>query len=209
MPTNTTPAPLTVREICAAANLTQSALAARFGIPKRTVENWCSGVNKCPDYTRRMMMECLWLLTIDGVTVTRQVPAEFHRRMELLGLVGEFPDVGGHSLDFFPVDPEAEPLHPDWRPTSDYGGGAYDQNGKMHFGCRRQFCMMPCDCCQHRMSNLINGFLGGDDYYCTCSAERQQYILKKIESKYNLDTAAYLQREFRCNRMTVAEVMSY
>ena len=59
----TSPEPLTVREICAAANLTQSALAARFGIPKRTVENWCSGANKCPDYTRRMMCELLGLLS--------------------------------------------------------------------------------------------------------------------------------------------------
>lgn len=57
------PETLTVREICAAANLTQSALAARFGIPKRTVENWCSGANKCPDYTRRMMCELLGLLS--------------------------------------------------------------------------------------------------------------------------------------------------
>ena len=59
----TSPETLTVREICAAANLTQSALAARFGIPKRTVENWCSGANKCPDYTRRMMCELLGLLS--------------------------------------------------------------------------------------------------------------------------------------------------
>lgn len=62
MPTTTTE-PLTVREICAAAKLTQAALAARFGIPKRTVENWCSGANKCPDYTRRMMCELLGLLS--------------------------------------------------------------------------------------------------------------------------------------------------
>lgn len=54
--------PLTVREICAAANLTQSALAARFGIPQRTVENWCTGSRACAPYIRRMMMECLGLL---------------------------------------------------------------------------------------------------------------------------------------------------
>ena len=62
MPTNTTPEPLTVREICAAANLTQSALATRFGIPKRTVEDWCAGKRSCAPYIRRMMMECLGLL---------------------------------------------------------------------------------------------------------------------------------------------------
>lgn len=51
--------PLTVREICAAADLTQAALAARFGIPKRTVEDWCAGKRSCAPYIRRMMMECL------------------------------------------------------------------------------------------------------------------------------------------------------
>lgn len=57
-----TAAPLTVREICAAASLTQAALAARFGIPKRTVEDWCRGVAKCAPYIRLMMMECLGLI---------------------------------------------------------------------------------------------------------------------------------------------------
>ena len=62
MPTNITPAPLTVREICTAAKLTQAALAARFGIPKRTIEDWCTGKRACAPYIRRMMMECLGLL---------------------------------------------------------------------------------------------------------------------------------------------------
>ena len=53
---------LDVKSICRAANLTQSALAARFGIPKRTVEDWCRGVAKCAPYIRRMMCECLGLL---------------------------------------------------------------------------------------------------------------------------------------------------
>lgn len=48
-----------IKFICRSANLTQAALAARFGIPKRTVENWCSGINKCPDYVRLMMCELL------------------------------------------------------------------------------------------------------------------------------------------------------
>ena len=51
-----------VKSICRAANLTQSALAARFGIPKRTVEDWCAGKRSCAPYIRRMMMECLGLL---------------------------------------------------------------------------------------------------------------------------------------------------
>ena len=59
MPTDTTPEPLTIREILAAANLTQAALSSRFGIPKRTIENWCAGSRDCAPYIRRMMCEIL------------------------------------------------------------------------------------------------------------------------------------------------------
>lgn len=51
-----------VKDICKAANLTQSALATRFGIPKRTIEDWCAGKRACAPYIRRMMCECLGLL---------------------------------------------------------------------------------------------------------------------------------------------------
>lgn len=55
-----------VKDICKAAGLTQAALASRFCIPKRTVENWCSSSTassrQCPDYVRLMMCECLMLL---------------------------------------------------------------------------------------------------------------------------------------------------
>lgn len=57
-----TPEPLTIREICAAANLTQAALAARFQIPKRTVEDWCTGRRTCAPYIRLMMCELLGLI---------------------------------------------------------------------------------------------------------------------------------------------------
>lgn len=50
-----------VKSICRAANLTQTALAARFGIPKRTVEDWCAGKRSCAPYIRRMMCEILVL----------------------------------------------------------------------------------------------------------------------------------------------------
>ena len=53
---------LTVRQICEVAGLTQAALATRFGIPKRTVEDWCRGVSKCAPYIRLMMCECLCLI---------------------------------------------------------------------------------------------------------------------------------------------------
>jgi len=53
---------MSVKDICRAANLTQAGLAARFCIPKRTVEDWCRGIAKCAPYIRLMMCECLNLL---------------------------------------------------------------------------------------------------------------------------------------------------
>ena len=38
--------------------LTQQ-LSERFGIPKRTIEDWSRGVRKCPEYVVNMMMELL------------------------------------------------------------------------------------------------------------------------------------------------------
>ena len=52
-----------IRQIAADAGLSGRKLAGRFGIPYRTMGNWLTGVNKCPDYTRLMMQECVGLLT--------------------------------------------------------------------------------------------------------------------------------------------------
>lgn len=51
-----------VREIAAAAGLSQRKLAERFCIKYRTMENWCGGVSNCSAYTRLMMQECLGLI---------------------------------------------------------------------------------------------------------------------------------------------------
>ena len=54
-----------VKEIAAAAGLSQRKLAERFAIPYRPVENWCGGQRGCPEYVRLMMQECLGLLRHD------------------------------------------------------------------------------------------------------------------------------------------------
>lgn len=51
-----------IKDIASAAGLSVRALAIRFCIPQRTVENWASGARECPIYTRLMMQECLGLL---------------------------------------------------------------------------------------------------------------------------------------------------
>lgn len=48
-----------IRDIAAAAHLSQRRLAERFFIPYRTMENWAGGVRACPVYTRLMMQEYL------------------------------------------------------------------------------------------------------------------------------------------------------
>ena len=48
-----------IRELCREFHLTQRALADRFGIPLRTVEDWSTGKHKCPDYVVRMIYTIL------------------------------------------------------------------------------------------------------------------------------------------------------
>ena len=50
-----------VRELCREHGLTQRALATRFGIPIRTVEQWCTGKRKCPEYVVQMMTHIIQL----------------------------------------------------------------------------------------------------------------------------------------------------
>lgn len=54
----------TPKEIVAASGLSQAAFAERYYIPRRTVENWCSGVNECPLYTRLLLQRAEGLLQV-------------------------------------------------------------------------------------------------------------------------------------------------
>lgn len=56
--------PTPVRELCREHGLTQRALADRFGIPIRTVEQWCTGKRKCPEYVVQMMAYILQLESV-------------------------------------------------------------------------------------------------------------------------------------------------
>lgn len=50
---------MTIREICKKYSLSQTALARRFGIPLRTVQNWCEGINYPPEYVVDMIVKIL------------------------------------------------------------------------------------------------------------------------------------------------------
>ena len=45
------------KELRKKTRLTQAAFAERYGIPKRTVENWESGTNRPPGYVLRMLKQ--------------------------------------------------------------------------------------------------------------------------------------------------------
>ena len=51
-----------VLDIATDAGLSQRKLAEWFGIPYRTVEDWCTDRRNCPDYVRLMMQECIGLV---------------------------------------------------------------------------------------------------------------------------------------------------
>ncbi len=53
-----------VREIVAASGLSQAAFGERYCIPKRTVENWCSGSRECPVYVRLLLQRAEGLLCV-------------------------------------------------------------------------------------------------------------------------------------------------
>lgn len=48
-----------IKDICTEYNLSQTALAKRFGIPLRTVQDWHSGRRVPPEYVVSMMVEIL------------------------------------------------------------------------------------------------------------------------------------------------------
>ena len=54
---------LTIRDIRAHTGLSQAAFASRYCIPRRTVENWESGVRSCPDYLRLLLAQVTGLYT--------------------------------------------------------------------------------------------------------------------------------------------------
>ena len=50
---------MTIQEFIKASGMTHKQLSERFGIPKRTIEDWSRGARKCPEYVVNMMIEIL------------------------------------------------------------------------------------------------------------------------------------------------------
>lgn len=52
---------LSIKDIREKTGLSQVKFSLRFCIPRRTLEDWESGRNKCPDYTRLMLAQIVGL----------------------------------------------------------------------------------------------------------------------------------------------------
>lgn len=50
------PSETTIRDIIRDSRMTQKAFAEHLNIPLRTVENWCGGIRKCPEYVRDLIV---------------------------------------------------------------------------------------------------------------------------------------------------------
>lgn len=50
---------MTIQEFIKSSGMTHKQLSERFGIPKRTIEDWSRGARKCPEYVVNMMKEIL------------------------------------------------------------------------------------------------------------------------------------------------------
>lgn len=50
---------MTIQYLIKASGMTHRQLSERFGIPRRTIENWSTGIRKCPPYVVGMMSEIL------------------------------------------------------------------------------------------------------------------------------------------------------
>lgn len=53
---------MNIREICAEAHITMTALSVRTTIPYRTLQNWASGTNRFPGYDRLLILHYLGLM---------------------------------------------------------------------------------------------------------------------------------------------------
>lgn len=50
---------LTLKDLTQKHNVTIKYISERFGIPYHTIQNWSSGIRRCPSYVLRMIDELL------------------------------------------------------------------------------------------------------------------------------------------------------
>jgi DNA-binding transcriptional regulator YiaG len=60
---------MTIKDMRTRTGLTQAQFAELLHIPKRTIENWEHEVNKCPEYTIKLID---YFLTHEGVYKTKE-----------------------------------------------------------------------------------------------------------------------------------------
>lgn len=73
---------LTIKEVCERHQISQSALARRFGIPLRTVQDWHSDRRKPPEYVVRMVVELLRVDAAAAIKAQREARQKMIREKE-------------------------------------------------------------------------------------------------------------------------------
>lgn len=84
---------MTVKEFIKSTGMTQKQLSERFGIPRRTIEDWSRGVSKCPEYVVKMMQEVL--------DRDKEEEKSMHDAIRLVYARGEAEYVKGQKPDVF------------------------------------------------------------------------------------------------------------
>ena len=84
-----------IKDILKLIPMTQAAFSDCFGIPLRTVENWCSGKNDCPLYTNILIQERLGLVSRDYAIKAEKIIKLKHfyeEKKKVLSELGYEPD---------------------------------------------------------------------------------------------------------------------
>lgn len=85
---------MTIQEFIKSSGMTHKQLSERFGIPKRTIEDWSRGARKCPDYVVGMMQELLNMPNEEEPAMIKYEyePAYYHYRPEFLATGRKNPE---------------------------------------------------------------------------------------------------------------------
>lgn len=83
-----------IKEARKAAGLTQQAMSEKLNIPKRTIENWESGVNSCPEWAEKLIVEKLEEMKME---------AKYYRKGFDKRLGGTFYDIYSEDLKMITV----------------------------------------------------------------------------------------------------------
>lgn len=70
---------MAIKELRVRARLTQQGMAIKFGIPKKTIENWEQGVSSCPNYVEDLIK---YKMFKEGMIVNNKITYRYTNRYD-------------------------------------------------------------------------------------------------------------------------------